>query len=762
MPDDWQSPTGHNDPETQWTNPTNAYDNDEGTSAVDNIAATSWGDWLELTIAALNCNKVRFYATYSGLGIDEIDLEVYYSGAWHGVYQGSYASNEWVEKALGGIYSVTQARVKFHNAAAWAVDTYFFEFDFNQVIGAAVTEAFTAAETLSRFRTTGLSVSENLTSAEALAKQTVFNTPAVSENLTTAEALARTVESTKALAEAFAAGEAYKDTSVPWYDSNWAHRIDLTIDHDLVGVTQKLASDAASGQKDIVVQNGAAYAADDSIVIKDSSNRETGTVASVAGNTVTLVDNLAAAYTTANKAFLKNVTDSTDLTDFPCMFNEHSLPTHFWENVKADGTDVVLTTSDGTTKMKRELVAGSWSRANHKAEIHGKAPTASTTADTLVWLYYGYAAASETNDTDTWDEWFEAVYHMNDDPDTSHIKDSTSNGNDGTKKGANEPLEVAGTVGRAQDFDGGDDFINCGDLSLSLSAVTIEGVISADISDEDIFLSGSGSNCYGAIQSAIAIRLRHAQIGDGATQLAYAINNGQVYYYSATWDGADTAVYMDGAYVGGEPATGTMTIGTTHLGQHTTGVWKFNGKIDEVRLSSTNREGSWISTTHNTLMSPATFYSVGSVQHYTGLAAIVSFYTSILSENLTQAEALGVQASYQVSKAEALTAAETLARMVESTKAITEAMTTDETLARMVSSGKVLTEGLTASEALARTVTSTKVIAEALSIADTSVANLALYLLTLQLLARALTMQKPATSLTVKLHDRDYTATMEA
>ena len=79
-----------------------------------------------------------------------------------------------------------------------------------------------------------------------------------------------------------------------------------------------------------------------------------------------------------------------------------------------------------------------------------------------------------------WDSNFKFVSHMNDNPDTSHIKDSTSNHNHGTKKGANEPVEVAGQVGKAQNF-GGDDNVDCGDCcDMGVSDFTIETLIKAD------------------------------------------------------------------------------------------------------------------------------------------------------------------------------------------------------------------------------------------------------------------------------------------
>ncbi|MFA5299365.1 MAG: hypothetical protein WC389_14340, partial [Lutibacter sp.] len=51
-----------------------------------------------------------------------------------------------------------------------------------------------------------------------------------------------------------------------------------------------------------------------------------------------------------------------------------------------------------------------------------------------------------------WDANYVAVYHMNDNPDTSHIMDSTTNDYDGTKLSANNPLEADGDLGKKQTF----------------------------------------------------------------------------------------------------------------------------------------------------------------------------------------------------------------------------------------------------------------------------------------------------------------------
>lgn len=131
----WESPTGFNDPESKWVNEADAYDGDTDTSAStagNPIPTSSWGEFIEFTHAEMSCSSLRFYARYHGLsGIYEIDLDVYYDGAWHDVYEGTFADKTWVEKALGDTYRVTKARMRFYNhSTSSAMSAYLYEFDF--------------------------------------------------------------------------------------------------------------------------------------------------------------------------------------------------------------------------------------------------------------------------------------------------------------------------------------------------------------------------------------------------------------------------------------------------------------------------------------------------------------------------------------------------------------------------------------------------------------------------------------------------------
>jgi len=123
----WVSPTGHNDPDSKWSTEANAYDEDTDTHA--------WtfqdGYYLELTLeSAISCDKVRSWWSTS-TGDADVNIDVYYSGAWHNIHSRVIGKGDWVESSLGSTQTVEKARVKLN-----AFRTHYLkEFDFNEVSG---------------------------------------------------------------------------------------------------------------------------------------------------------------------------------------------------------------------------------------------------------------------------------------------------------------------------------------------------------------------------------------------------------------------------------------------------------------------------------------------------------------------------------------------------------------------------------------------------------------------------------------------------
>lgn len=134
----WVSPTGDNDPDAAWGWEFRAWDDDEGTKST---AASCRGDsYLELTHAALNCDKVRILVReYTELEVQQdpnINLDVFYGVDWHNIFSGVVTRNVWVEKPIGSTESVTAMRIALV-ACDFAHIFWVFEADFNEVEVAA-------------------------------------------------------------------------------------------------------------------------------------------------------------------------------------------------------------------------------------------------------------------------------------------------------------------------------------------------------------------------------------------------------------------------------------------------------------------------------------------------------------------------------------------------------------------------------------------------------------------------------------------------
>lgn len=125
----WISPTGHNDPDSVWTDDAKAYDDDTGSFAW----SYSEISYLELTLgSAISCDKVQIFASdYYVLHYDpDIDIDVYYSDSWHNIFSGVISKQEWVEKSIGSVQSVSAARIKFNQVD---VQHIIYEFDFGEI-----------------------------------------------------------------------------------------------------------------------------------------------------------------------------------------------------------------------------------------------------------------------------------------------------------------------------------------------------------------------------------------------------------------------------------------------------------------------------------------------------------------------------------------------------------------------------------------------------------------------------------------------------
>uniref|UniRef100_A0A6M3KBF4 Uncharacterized protein n=1 Tax=viral metagenome TaxID=1070528 RepID=A0A6M3KBF4_9ZZZZ len=126
---EWNSPTGFVDGSAGWTNEANAYDENTGTYAT--CLAADNGKYLELTIAAIFCDRVRVYAqdVNGGPNDPDVAIDLYYDGAWTNIYTGTITKNTWVtKKNPAGAKIVTSMRIKTNSVTGAQVQLHEVDF----------------------------------------------------------------------------------------------------------------------------------------------------------------------------------------------------------------------------------------------------------------------------------------------------------------------------------------------------------------------------------------------------------------------------------------------------------------------------------------------------------------------------------------------------------------------------------------------------------------------------------------------------------
>lgn len=326
--------------------------------------------------------------------------------------------------------------------------------------------------------------------------------------------------------------------------------------------------------------------------------------------------------------------EGENLENFPVLISWNS-DSDLAAHVGVDNGDDILFTDNAGVKLDHEIE--NFVKDNGQLVAWVRVPTLYDNENVKITIRYGNASATnQENPTGVWDDNFKLVTHMKDDPDASHIKDSTINANHGTKKAINEPIEADGKIGKTQDFDGSDDYIGVADAdSLDVTTgATIEAWIKVEalttwhkiISKLEDWVS-AGEVSYDFQVTDTTKKLQFSVSPDGNVLPGETIVIGDTvlgtatdYYIVARYDGSYITVFLQGVidctpiayssdiYAG----TGRLTIGARWDSSQSVYKIFFNGIIDEARISDTARSAGWILTTFNNQSDPASFYSVGS------------------------------------------------------------------------------------------------------------------------------------------------------
>src|SRR3990172_1028863 len=144
--------------------------------------------------------------------------------------------------------------------------------------------------------------------------------------------------------------------------------------------------------------------------------------------------------------------DTADLTNYPLYVNMTLV--NVGTDSQADCDDFVFTDSTNVTKLDHEIET--CDDANNWAEFWVEVPTVDFDADTILFMYYDNAGATDQQNTQgTWNSDYQAVWHLN-----GTFIDSTSSPITCTNTGTSAASDVY--IGDSRTWDGVDDIIDCG------------------------------------------------------------------------------------------------------------------------------------------------------------------------------------------------------------------------------------------------------------------------------------------------------------
>jgi len=298
--------------------------------------------------------------------------------------------------------------------------------------------------------------------------------------------------------------------------------------------------------------------------------------------------------------------------------------TPIFDEIGSSYQKIAVTKSDGTTQLYVEVESWDDTAEEGLLWVSSSGLTLASSSETTLYIYYDSAQSSNTSyvgvpgsRTEVWDSDFAGVWHLSQDPTGSSgcIKDSTSNGNDGTPNGSMTSGDlVDGPVAgmKALDFDGADDLVNVGtsDTLNLTSTLTIEALINLD--------------SFGEYDQGRIFRRRHdephagyifyvndtddtltlgAVGGNSADSNASSVSTASWLHVVVVLDSGTATFYVDGISSGSGGSisiTGQSGV-TAYIGNNNGQTRTFDGKIACVRAYSSACSAAWIKADHYAL-----------------------------------------------------------------------------------------------------------------------------------------------------------------
>jgi hypothetical protein len=335
-----------------------------------------------------------------------------------------------------------------------------------------------------------------------------------------------------------------------------------------------------------------------------------------------------------------------NMTNRHCMLDLSALPSiGFWDIIDSIGGDLRMTSSDGTTRLPLEIRLKYFDTGTETGILFFKAPSLSSSVDTIFYLYFGNPTATQPAIDSTYGA--ENVYRSNaklclpmdhtGNGSSYDILDSTSNDNDAKRHGV--ITLVDGVFGKALQFD---DLIFDPYLEI-LTDPSLEGMSALSVScwfkkhdtpgnfanfvykgdpdntNRQYSLQYDGSSPLKGVSEIVTDWSGGPDVKVRKTDAAFSADTW--YLFAATWDSTTLKIYVDGI-LQTAAATGSGSGAIDNLSTHMTigrGAVSVGGAscescVHEIMVEDVDNPPAWWAFTDVNQRTPALSYSYGDIE----------------------------------------------------------------------------------------------------------------------------------------------------
>jgi hypothetical protein len=317
-----------------------------------------------------------------------------------------------------------------------------------------------------------------------------------------------------------------------------------------------------------------------------------------------------------NAASAENLGNNTVSGGFPVLVKlSTALGNIDYSKTQDDGDDIRFVDPSNTSLALNHEIE-TWNEAGDSYVWVGVPQIDTGKNSDYIYMYYGNATVSspatqlgdDTHATGVWDANNAVVYHM-DETSGAH-QDSTANNLDTTTTSPAAQGTAVGMINGADDFEAStttDLVQRSSNSAFNLGTnFTVEAWVKPEsAATTTMRILTKNSNYELGLTNTDEVRLYYntAQLQTVSIETTTSpITPGNFYKITGVRDNVTDAlsIYINGAFVT-SVTNATVALSTNnpvYIGRNTTSEW-FDGIIDEVRISSTNRSADWIEATFN-------------------------------------------------------------------------------------------------------------------------------------------------------------------